>query len=355
MKFDVVIGNPPYQENDNGKRDDGSANASASPIYHNFIENAERISDMQCFVIPSRWAMGAGKGLKKFTEKMMEDKDIQAFHYFTNPKDVFPDNDIKGGICYFVRKVGHNAPACISVYNDEGIFESERYLNSNGTGIFIPYAELASILEKVQNRTIDLENYNIQKIVSVLKPYGLRTDFLKNQSKYGLPSVQDSKQKDDDIEVLGLGDKNKRISRWIPVNYPLPKGSNAVHCWKVFVPKAYGAGAIGEVIPTPILGTPIQISTETYLRIGKFKTQEEAEAMLKYLKSKFFRALVGILKITQDAPNRVYSFVPIQNFTNNSDIDWSQSIARIDQQLYKKYGLSEKEIAFIEEKVKEME
>lgn len=354
MKFDVVIGNPPYQENDNGKRDDGSANASASPIYHNFIENAERISDMQCFVIPSRWAMGAGKGLKKFTEKMMEDKDIQAFHYFTNPKDVFPDNDIKGGICYFVRKVGHNAPACISVYNDEGIFESERYLNSNGTGIFIPYAELASILEKVQNRTIDLENYNIQKIVSVLKPYGLRTDFLKNQSKYGLPPVQKERLKDDDLEIFGLGAGNKRISRFMPKDYPLPAGRGAVHCWKVFVPYAYGCGAIGEEIPSPILGSPIQICTETYLRIGKLKTEDEAKALLKYLKCKFFRAMVGVLKTTQHSTT-TFKFVPLQNFTLQSDIDWSKSIAEIDQQLYKKYGLSEKEIAFIETKVRAME
>ena len=354
MKFDVVIGNPPYQENDNGKRDDGSANASASPIYHNFIENAERISDMQCFVIPSRWAMGAGKGLKKFTEKMMEDKDIQAFYYFTNPKDVFPDNDIKGGICYFVRKVGHNAPACISVYNDEGIFESERYLNSNGTGIFIPYAELASILEKVQNRTIDLENYNIQKIVSVRKPYGLRTDFLKNQSKYGLPPVHQERLKDDDLEIFGLGAGNKRISRFMPKDYPLPAGRGAVHCWKVFMPYAYGCGAIGEEIPSPILGSPIQICTETYLRIGKLKTEDEAKALLKYLKCKFFRAMVGVLKTTQHSTT-TFKFVPLQNFTSQSDIDWNKSIAEIDQQLYKKYGLSEKEIAFIETKVRAME
>ena len=354
MKFDVVIGNPPYQENDNGKRDDGSTNASASPVYQYFIENAEKISNIQCFVIPSRWTSGAGKGLKKFTESMIKSKDIQAFNYFANPKMVFPDNDIKGGICYFVKKRGFNSPANITVHTDGETLTSKRFMDSENIGIFVPFAELLTVLGKVKTKTIDLENNNIQKIVSVRKPYGLSTDFLKNQSKYGLPSVQDSKQKDDDIEVLGLGNKNKRISRWVPANYPLPAGRSAVHCWKVFVPYAYGAGAIGEVIPTPILGTPIQISTETYLRIGKFKTQEEAKAMLKYLKSKFFRALVGILKTTQHATT-TFKFVPLQNFTNNSDIDWSQSIAQIDQQLYKKYGLSEKEIAFIEEKVRAME
>ena len=112
---------------------------------------------------------------------------------------VFPDNDIKGGICYFVKKRGFNSPANITVYTDEETLNSKRFMDSENIGIFVPFAELLTVLGKVKAKTIDLENNNIQKIVSVLKPYGLRTDFLKNQSKYGLPSVQNSKQKDDDI------------------------------------------------------------------------------------------------------------------------------------------------------------
>lgn len=353
MKFDVVIGNPPYQENDNGKRDDGSANASASPIYQFFVANAKKLSDIQCFVIPSRWAMGAGKGLKKFTEEMIKDKDIQAFSYFADPKMVFPNNDIKGGICYFVRKKNHGREAKITIHTNEGISTSERFLNSNNIGVFIPFEELSDILSKVMAKSSDLAD-NIQSIVSVLKPYGLRTDFLKNPAKYCLPELQNIRQKADDIEIFGLGDKNKRTSRFAPKNYPFPAGKSTINYWKVFLPYAYGCGAIGEEIPSPILGSPIQACTETYLRIGKFKTKEEAENLLKYIKTKFFRAMVAILKTTQHSTT-TFKFVPLQDFTAQSDIDWNQSIAEIDQQLYKKYGLNTKEIAFIEEKVRVME
>ena len=127
-----------------------------------------------------------------------------------------------------------------------------------------------------------------------------------------------------------------------------------MHGWKVFLPYAYGCGAIGEEIPSPILGSPIQICTETYLQIGKFKTRNEAEACLKYIKTKFFRAMVGILKTTQHSTT-AFRLAPIQNFTSGSDINWTQPIPAIDHQLYKSTGLNEQEIRFIEEKVKEIE
>ena len=219
--------------------------------------------------------------------------------------------------------------------------------------MFVPYVELADILWKVRTITANLEKDNMQKIVSVRKPYGLRTDFFRNQIKYNLPSVSTKKQNNDDIEIIGL-DKGKRVSRFIPQNYPLPVGRGTVGRWKVFIPYAYGCGALGETIPSPILGSPIQICTETYLRIGSFKTEFEAESLLKYIKTKFFRVMVGILKTTQHSTT-TYRYVPLQNFTPQSDIDWNKSIAEIDQQLYKKYGLSEKEIAFIETKVRAME
>ena len=120
------------------------------------------------------------------------------------------------------------------------------------------------------------------------------------------------------------------------------------------MPKAYGSGTFGEKISTFIVCSPTQLCTETYLQIGKFKTENEAKSCLKYIKTKFFRTMIGILKTTQDAPSRIYDLVPLQNFTNSSDIDWTKSINDIDKQLYKKYGLSDKEINFIEEKVKEM-
>lgn len=252
MKFDVVIGNPPYQENDTSiQRESGAANASASPIYHLFINEAVKISDIQCFVIPSRWAMGAGKGLKKFTEKMLNDQHIQYFSYFTDSKDIFPNNDIKGGICYFARNKNYTGKAKVTVKDAESEQKTEKFLNEEGVGVFVPYVELADILWKVRTITANLEKDNMQKIVSVLKPYGLRTDFFRNQIKYNLPSVSTKKQNNDDIEIIGL-DKGKRVSRFIPQNYPLPVGRGTVGRWKVFIPYAYGCGALGETIPSPI-------------------------------------------------------------------------------------------------------
>ena len=168
-----------------------------------------------------------------------------------------------------------------------------------------------------------------------------------------MPPVNIKKQKDDDIEIIGLY-KTKRTSRFVPRDYPIPAGGDTIGRWKVFIPYAYGCGAIGETIPSPILGSPIQICTETYLRIGCFNTKFEAEALLKYIKTKFFRTMVGILKTTQHSTT-TYKYVPIQDFTPESDIDWLKSIEEIDKQLYKKYNLSDKEIAFIEEKVRPME
>ena len=125
--------------------------------------------------------------------------------------------------------------------------------------------------------------------------------------------------------------------------------------WKVFVPKSNGSGALGETLSTPLIGQPLIGHTRTFLSIGSFDTEQEAEACLKYVKSKFARAMLGILKVTQHNPKDTWKYVPWQDFTPSSDIDWSQSISDIDHQLYKKYGLSSEEIAFIESNVKEME
>ena len=351
MKFDIVIGNPPYQENDNGARADGSANASASPIYQYFVEGAKKVSDKQCFVIPSRWTSGAGKGLKKFSEAMLTDRSVKHFSLFTNSKDIFPNNDIKGGICYFMRDEDYDGETHIEVKTQEGKTNFSGYLDNSGSDVFIPWKELADILEKVKKKD-DITKANFQKIVSVPKPYGLGTDFFVNQNKYHLPPVQVERKQKTDLEIFGLL-KAKRVSRFVSKDYPLPAGDRILRGWKVFLPYAYGCGAIGEEIPSPILGSPIQICTETYLQIGKFKARDEAEACLKYIKTKFFRAMVGILKTTQHSTTAL-RLALLQNFTAASDIDWSQSIADIDCQLYKKYGPNEREIRFIEEKVKEM-
>ncbi|WP_290003125.1 hypothetical protein [Faucicola atlantae] len=145
-----------------------------------------------------------------------------------------------------------------------------------------------------------------------------------------------------------------RVSRFVPNDYPLPAGKESVDKYKIFASYAYGTGSFGEKGANLILGEPLQICTETFLQIGNFDTEFEAQSFIKYYKTKFFRAMVGILKVTQHSTT-TYGYVPLQDFTAESDIDWSQSIADIDQQLYQKYGLDQTEIDFIETKVKPMD
>ena len=154
------------------------------------------------------------------------------------------------------------------------------------------------------------------------------------------------------IKILGLL-KGERTYRYIRRDYVSPTSN--LEKFKVIVPKANGSGAIGEVLSTPLIGTPLIGFTETYISIGEFNNERDASAALKYIKSKFARVMLGILKVTQNNAKPTWRYVPLQDFTSNSDIDWNVSIANIDRQLYKKYGLSAEEIEFIETHVKEME
>ena len=353
MKFTAVIGNPPYQVNDNGARDDGKVNASASPIYNLFIEESKKISELQSLIMPARWTTGAGKGLNEFTKTMLSDRHIKNFILYNNSREVFPTVDIKGGVCYFLRDENYIGKATITVHTTNGSETYDDYLNSDNIGSFIPFQELVSILKKIKAKTINIEDNNMQTITSVLKPYGLRTDFFKNPKKYGLPEISKTKKTTDDIEIIGL-DGTKRTSRYVSTDYPLPTGRDTVNKWKLFIPYAYGSGDLGELGGVPILGAPMKICTETFLRIGSFDSSYEAENLMKYYKTKFFRMAVGILKTTQHATT-TFRYVPIQDFTQKSDIDWSQSVSDIDKQLYRKYDLSQDETDFIETHVKAME
>lgn len=354
MKFDVVVGNPPYQLNDEGKRDDGVANASASPLYHYFFDLAQNVAtDKVNLIFPARWLNGAGKGLSSFSKKMLSDTHIKSLTLFKNSSKVFPNTEIKGGILYLTYDKCYEGKANITVIdNDDTVNTFSSYLNSEDTGVFIPYGELLTIYKKIALQ-VDLNKINMQNLVSVRKPFGLTTDFFKNPLKYNLPPVYSTKKSDDDLEIIGL-EKLKRVSRFVPKKYPIPTGHNFINSWKVFVPYAYGSGTFGEIGPILLIGTPNQISTETFLAIGPFNTEFEARSMIKYFKTKFFRAMIGILKTTQHSTT-TYRFIPIQDFSEkNKDIDWTRTIQEIDQQLYNKYGLDEKEIIFIKNKVKDM-
>lgn len=169
-----------------------------------------------------------------------------------------------------------------------------------------------------------------------------------------LAVFSDVQQTEDSIRILGLSQPgNKRIYKWIERKYIEDNGN--LEQFKVVLSKSNGSGALGEVLSTPLIGEPLIGYTQSFIGIGAVDTREEAEAILKYVKSKFARTLLGILKITQDNPPEKWRFIPLQDFTTASDIDWSRSVSEIDQQLYAKYGLSNDEVDFIESHVKEME
>lgn len=354
MKFDVVVGNPPYQENDNGKREDGSANASASPLYHHFFHLAQKVSNEKIeLIFPARWLNGAGKGLGNFSKEMFKERHVRSLTLFKNSSYVFPNTEIKGGVLYLTYEKEYDGEAEVTVFDKNGEKNQfNSYLDSAGAGVFIPFGELQSIYKKVDIKS-NLSSSNVQMITSVLKPFGLRTDFFRNQKKYGLPDIYEMRRNDSDIEVIGL-DKMKRVTRYVPADYPVPAGNELVEKWKVFGPYAYGSGEFGESAPNLLIGAPYQISTETFLAFGPFENKADSEAFKKYFETKFFRSMIGILKTTQHSTT-TYGFVPMQDFTANSDIDWTKSIPEIDHQLYKKYDLDQNEINFIEEKVKGME
>ncbi|WP_290003128.1 Eco57I restriction-modification methylase domain-containing protein [Faucicola atlantae] len=196
MKFDVVLGNPPYQENDNGQREDGAANASASPLYHYYFYLSKKLAkDYISLIFPARWLYGAGKGLGSFSRDLLNDKHFKSVKLYQKSSDVFTGAEIKGGVIYFVYDIKREQKANIEVCNHDGeVSKFKHYLNSANIDIFIPYKELISILNKVKNN-INISENNVQSIILPLKPYGLRTDFFKNPSKYHLPPIFEKREK----------------------------------------------------------------------------------------------------------------------------------------------------------------
>ena len=178
-----------------------------------------------------------------------------------------------------------------------------------------------------------------------------RTDKRLESNIFELSIFTDEKKEDDDFKILGLS-SNKRIYKYVERKYIEPHEN--LEKYKVCVPKSNGTGALGEVLSTPLIGTPLIGYTRSFIGIGAFETEKEGEACLKYIKGKFSRVMLGTLKVTQDNNPPTWANVPLQDFTEKSDIDWSKSVHEIDLQLYKKYGLSDEEIAFIETHVKEM-
>ena len=343
MKFDFVIGNPPYQEM--------SKNKMTRSIYPDFVRSSQAIGQIVSLVMPARWMSGENgpyRETQHFIDEMLKGDHLQSFHLYPNSSDLFPNVDIKGGVCFFVWNRAYSCDRVNYTITENGAYKKVLTSFRIAENVIIRFPELISILEKTKAiSTIYLNTW-----VSSRNPFGFISDlFTKN--KEGVSRISEEKQQDDDYLVHGLL-KNKRVIRYIP-NSALKKNIHIAHSYKVFLPRANGSGVFGEVFSTPMIGTPMMICTETFLQIGVFDNCTEAENLLKYVKTKYFRTMVGIKKTAVFNYKECFTFVPLQDFTAASDIDWSRSVAEIDRQLYAKYGLSAEEVAFIEEKIKPME
>lgn len=342
MKFDAVVGNPPYQDVATGD------STQAPPVYHLFLDSAYQLADIACLISPARFLFNAGATPSAWNKKMLKDKHLKVLSFEQDSSKVFPGTDIKGGIAVTFR-------------NANSDFGSIR--------VYTSFTELNSILKKVESKSerslseiIYGQNaYQFTKTLHDENPTakanmskGHERDVITNAFETLSFVFYDEKPNDNEpyIQISGRLD-NVRRNKFIKSSYI--KAHENLNKWKIFIPKANGSGTLGEVLSTPLIAEPLVGHTQTYVSIGKFDTKDQADACMKYIKSKFTRAMLGILKITQDNPAPKWKCVPLQDFTTDSDIDWSKSISEIDQQLYKKYGLNQEEIDFIESRVTPME
>ena len=333
MKFKAIVGNPPYQIEGESTR--------KTPIYNLFYDTAFELSSLVTFITPGRFLFKAGQTPMEWMEKMLSDTHFKVVDYFQKSSDVFPTVDIKGGVAIGLRNANKE-------FGEIGFFSG--------------YEELRSILKKVKSK----KEQNICKLISSRGMYKFTEkmfdDFPQAKDIQGkgsglqitpnsfeqMPFIfKENGNNEECYQILGRIGSN-RDYRWIKKEYV--QSNDYLDTYNVFVPEANGTGAIGEVLSTPVIG-----HTDTFLSIGKFADAQEASACLNYVKTKFARCLLGTLKATQHNPRDTWANVPLQNFTAISDIDWTQSIADIDKQLYRKYKLDEDEIEFIEKMIKPME
>ncbi|MEE0990931.1 MAG: Eco57I restriction-modification methylase domain-containing protein [Paludibacteraceae bacterium] len=328
MKFDVIIGNPPYQLSDGG-----GTGSSATPLYHKFIQQAKKLRPRYLtMIVPSRWFTG-GKGLDDFRDEMLHDEHIREIHDFGNANDCFPGVSIEGGICYFLWNRDHKGMCKVySHSNDKITAMSERPLLEKGADVFIRYNEVISIIRKVAS----FNEERFSTIVSTRNPYYFRDSFVESNNMHNT------------CMVLGV-EGGRRVYKNIDKSY-IERNIEELSKYKIFISKADGAaGQIGYPVPARILGKS-EIAgintacTETFLRIGPFDTEQECKNVKSYIETKFFRCLVGARK-NKNMTHNTYSFVPLQDFSK----PWT------DEELYAKYGLTEEEIAFIESMIKPME
>ena len=352
MKFDFVVGNPPYQKS--------QEETSDRPVYNEFMNAAYSVADKVELITPARFLFNAGKTPRNWNEKMLSDKHLKVLYYEQDSSKVFTNTDIKGGVAVTYRNtdrefgaIEHFIPNVIlrnilkkvkhlSEFSSiSSMVNSTEYFKLS-TELYKEYPEILTTQTVIKGKTVPL--------VSRGHEYDLTSNILDKNAE-----IFSENKPDDNIEYIRIyGRQNgQRVFRYFKKKYL--KDVDGLKGYKVILPESNNNGTFGETLVGPFVAEQDVATTQTFITIGFFKNKNEAEHVLKYIKGKFARAMLNTLKITQHNKRDTWKNVPLQDFTSSSDIDWSQSIADIDKQLYKKYNLTPEEIDFIETHVKEME
>lgn len=330
MKFDLIIGNPPYQLNIGVEKEN-----YAIPIYQKFVEQAKKLKPRyMTMIIPARWFAG-GRGLDDFREEMLNDNSLRVIHDYPDASDVFPGVQIKAGVCYFLWDRDNKGLCSVTTHlNGNAIGPMERPLLENGSETFIRYNQAISIVRKV----VKPKMKSFSDLISPQTPFGIVTSYKGNKIK----------QKDTDVKMYISGNEKefKGTNAYAPIEM-IKKGKEMIPWHKLYIGKA-GSGSDSfphTILSKPFYGEPDTCCNQSYLVIGPFKDKNTAENAQSYIRTKFFRFMVLQKKNSQDAMKQVYEYVPMQDFSK----PWT------DEELYEKYGLTDEEIAFIESMIKPME
>lgn len=339
-KFDFCIGNPPYQAETEGEND------RKPPVYDKFMDAAFAVANCVELIHPARFLFNAGQTSKAWNNKMLSDPHFKVLHYEADASNVFANTDIKGGVAITLH-------------------DANKHFGS--IGVFTKHSELTGIVEKVNQNNPD--SLFFDSLVSSRGLYRFSPAFysenpeassfvgegtgnmLVSNSFDVLGGVFEDKSFEGSLCIVGRQGGSRR-TKYIKRKYVLD--NPYIDKYKVLMAEANGTGAFGEALSSPFVSLPGEGAVDTFISIGPFDNELMAVNVLAYIRTKFARALLGVNKATQHNPKSVWKAIPVQDFTPSSDIDWSKSIAEIDRQLYKKYGLSDEEITFIETHVKEM-
>lgn len=348
MKFDVIIGNPPYQLSFGLE---GTNSSNAKSIYNLFISQAIKLNPRYITMItPSRWMTRTSQGIPdEWVTEMLTSNKFKIIHDFENSSDCFPGVEIKGGVNYFLWERDYKG-ICEYIFHSSGnqkIYKREDFLDSKGSGVVIRNPNAYSILDKVvkiDKNYFTLPENNFSGLVSPKHFFDNSILLTSNWSDF--KDIPDDKHS---IKYYLNKNIHKKDFGWISIN-ELPKNQKTKNLHKVYIPAAGGSGTDSQVLGVPFYGEPNSVCSQTYLVIGYNPelhnfTKEQCENIISYIKTRFFRYLVSIKKKTQNGPRGVYQFVPLQDFNE----EWT------DEKLYKKYGLTQDEIDFIESMIRPME